>query len=120
MQQQSRPLRPAPAVLRYPESADTFARNAWAALVAARPRELLDILKESSNETLHVDVRFYGGGSGASAPSASPAFLRGVCEALRANIAETLLVHLITEQGGKEIQHEEYEDILSGPVGRAQ
>ena len=39
---------------------------------------------------------------------------------LRANIAETLLVHLITEQGGKEIQHEEYEDILSGPVGRAQ
>src|ERR1035441_858673 len=41
-------------------------------------------------------------------------------EALRANIAETLLVHSITEQGGKEIQHEEYEDILSGPVGRAQ
>src|ERR1017187_7213934 len=40
--------------------------------------------------------------------------------ALRANIAETLLVHSITEQGGKEIQHEEYEDILSGPVGRAQ
>src|ERR1017187_7394109 len=39
---------------------------------------------------------------------------------LRANIAETLLVHSITEQGGKEIQHEEYEDILSGPVGRAQ
>ena len=39
---------------------------------------------------------------------------------LRANIAETLLVPLITEQGGKEIQHEEYEDILSGPVGRAQ
>jgi hypothetical protein len=29
--------------------------------------------------------------------------------ALRANIAETLLVPLITEQGGKEIQHEEYE-----------
>ena len=45
-----------------------------------------------------------------------------VCKitALRANIAETLLVHSITEQGGKEIQHEEYEDILSGPVGRAQ
>ena len=40
--------------------------------------------------------------------------------ALRANIAETLLVHSIREQGGKEIQHEEYEDILSGPVGRAQ
>ena len=39
---------------------------------------------------------------------------------LRANIAETLLLPLITEQGGKEIQHEEYEDILSGPVGRAQ
>jgi transposase len=39
---------------------------------------------------------------------------------LRANIAETLLVPLITEQGGKEIQHEEYEDILSCPVGRAQ
>jgi hypothetical protein len=39
---------------------------------------------------------------------------------LRVNIAETLLVPLITEQGGKEIQHEEYEDILSGPVGRAQ
>ena len=39
---------------------------------------------------------------------------------LRANIAETLLVPLITEQGGKEIQHEEYEDILSGPAGRAQ
>ena len=38
---------------------------------------------------------------------------------LRANIAETLLVHSITEQGGKEIQHEEYEDILSGPVGGA-
>src|ERR1039458_3292912 len=39
---------------------------------------------------------------------------------LRANIAETLLVSLITEQGGKEIQHEEHEDILSGPVRRAQ
>jgi hypothetical protein len=39
---------------------------------------------------------------------------------LRANIAETLLVSLITEQGGKEIQHEEHEDILSGPVGRVQ
>jgi hypothetical protein len=39
---------------------------------------------------------------------------------LRANIAETLLVSLITEQGGKEIQHEEHEDILSGPVRGAQ
>jgi hypothetical protein len=39
---------------------------------------------------------------------------------LRANITETLLVPLITEQVGKEIQLEEYEDILSGPVGRAQ
>src|ERR1017187_1130632 len=39
---------------------------------------------------------------------------------LRANIAETLLVHSITEQGGKEIHHEEYEDILSGPVGRSE
>jgi hypothetical protein len=27
---------------------------------------------------------------------------------------------LITEQDGKEIQHEEYEDILSGHVGGAQ
>jgi hypothetical protein len=44
----------------------------------------------------------------------------GQVRPLRANIAETLLVPLITEQGGKEIQHEEYEDILSGPVGRAQ
>jgi transposase len=41
-------------------------------------------------------------------------------ESLRANIAETLLVSIITEQGGKEIQHEEHEDILSGPVRRAQ
>src|ERR1019366_6116257 len=32
-------------------------------------------------------------------------------------MAETLLVPLITEQGGKDIQHEEYEDILSGAVG---
>jgi len=40
--------------------------------------------------------------------------------ALRANIAETLLVPLITEQGGNGIQHEEHEDILSGPVGRVQ
>ena len=39
---------------------------------------------------------------------------------LRASIAETLLVLLIKEQGGKEIQHEEHEDILSGPVRRAQ
>src|ERR1019366_9806394 len=39
---------------------------------------------------------------------------------LRANMAETLLVPLITEQGGKDIQHEEYEDILSGAVGRSQ
>src|ERR1035437_1163842 len=38
---------------------------------------------------------------------------------LCANIAETLLVPLITEQGGKEIQHEEHEDILSGPGRRA-
>ena len=37
-----------------------------------------------------------------------------------ANIAETLLVPLITEQGGKEIQHEEHEDILFGPSRRAQ
>ena len=44
----------------------------------------------------------------------------GTRAALRANIAETLLVHSITEQGGKEIQHEEHEDILSGPVRRAQ
>src|SRR5207248_8211141 len=39
---------------------------------------------------------------------------------LRANIAETLLVPLIKEQGGKEIQHEEHEDILVGPGFRAQ
>ena len=39
---------------------------------------------------------------------------------LRANMAETLLAPLITEQGGKDIQHEEYEDIRSGAVGRAQ
>jgi hypothetical protein len=39
---------------------------------------------------------------------------------LRANIAETLLGSLITEQGGKEIQHEKHEDILSGPVRKAQ
>jgi hypothetical protein len=58
-----------------------------------------------------------------------PASLGGGCEVhlaplgrdtLRANIAETLLVPLITELGGKEFQHEEYEDILSGPVGTAQ
>ena len=36
--------------------------------------------QERVYETLHVDVRFYGGGYGASAPSASSAFLRGVCE----------------------------------------
>jgi hypothetical protein len=41
-------------------------------------------------------------------------------DTLRANIAETLLVPLITEQGGKDIQHEEHEDILSGPGRRAQ
>jgi hypothetical protein len=41
-------------------------------------------------------------------------------EALRANIAETLLASLITEQGGKDIQHEEHEDILFGPGRRAQ
>src|ERR1022692_2443404 len=35
-------------------------------------------------------------------------------------MAETLLVPLITEQGGKDIQHEEYEDIPSGAVGRTQ
>jgi hypothetical protein len=40
--------------------------------------------------------------------------------ALRANIAETLLASLITEQGGKDIQHEEHEDILFGPGRRAQ
>ena len=39
---------------------------------------------------------------------------------LRANIAETLLVPLITEQGGKEIQHEEHEDIFSSLGCRAQ
>src|ERR1035441_9632300 len=44
----------------------------------------------------------------------------GLSIALRANIAETLLVSLITEQGGKGIQHEEQEDILSRPVRRAQ
>jgi hypothetical protein len=41
-------------------------------------------------------------------------------KALRANIAETLLVPLITEQGGKEIQHEEHEDIFSSLGCRAQ
>ena len=51
---------------------------------------------------------------------AACARIRAVAEALRANMAETLLVPLITEQGGKDIQHEEYEDILSGAVGRAQ
>jgi hypothetical protein len=40
--------------------------------------------------------------------------------ALRANIAETLLASLITEQGGKDIQHEEHKDILFGPGRRAQ
>ena len=39
---------------------------------------------------------------------------------LRANITETLLVLLIKEQGGKEIQHEEREGILSGPGCSAQ
>src|SRR5260370_1477642 len=39
---------------------------------------------------------------------------------LRANIAETLLASLITEQGGKDIQHEEHEEILFGPRRRAQ
>ncbi|HWJ47775.1 MAG TPA: hypothetical protein VNS62_08990, partial [Candidatus Udaeobacter sp.] len=39
-------------------------------------------------------------------------------EALRANIAETLLVPLIKEQGGKEIQHEKRENIFAGPVRR--
>src|ERR1017187_2052710 len=38
---------------------------------------------------------------------------------LRANIAETLLVPLITEQGGKEIQHEEHENIFSSLGCRA-
>jgi len=46
--------------------------------------------------------------------------LRDIEASLRANIAETLLVPLITEQGGNGIQHEEHEDILSGPVGRVQ
>jgi hypothetical protein len=41
-------------------------------------------------------------------------------EPLRANIAETLLASLITEQGGKDIQHEEHEDIFFGPDRRAQ
>jgi retron-type reverse transcriptase len=45
---------------------------------------------------------------------------RGTPQALRANIAETLLASLITEQGGKDIQHEEHEDILFGPGRRAQ
>jgi transposase len=44
----------------------------------------------------------------------------GTLLALRANIAETLLASLITEQGGKDIQHEEHEDILFGPGRRAQ
>ena len=57
-------------------------------------------------------------GRPASAPAALPPRARR--RTLRANIAETLLVPLITEQGGKDIQHEEYEDILSGAVGRAQ
>jgi hypothetical protein len=38
--------------------------------------------------------------------------------ALRANMAETLLVPLIRVQGGKEIQHEKREDIFAGPVRR--
>ena len=40
-------------------------------------------------------------------------------KALRANIAETLLVPLITEQGEKGIQHEEQESLRSGPCGFA-
>jgi hypothetical protein len=38
--------------------------------------------------------------------------------ALRANIAETLLVPLIRVQGGKEIQHEKRENIFAGLVRR--
>uniref|UniRef100_Q020I7 Uncharacterized protein n=1 Tax=Solibacter usitatus (strain Ellin6076) TaxID=234267 RepID=Q020I7_SOLUE len=41
-------------------------------------------------------------------------------QTLRANITETLLASLITEQDGKEIQHEEHEDILFGPGRREQ
>ena len=44
------------------------------------------------------------------------AALRG--DALRANIAETLLVPLIRVQGGKEIQHEKHEDKVADPVRR--
>ena len=46
--------------------------------------------------------------------------VHAIADTLRANIADTLLVPLITEHGGKEIQHEEHEDILSGPGRRAQ
>jgi hypothetical protein len=49
-----------------------------------------------------------------------PAHAEQMRLSLRANIAETLLVPLITEQGGKEIQREEHEDILSGLGRRAQ
>ena len=35
---------------------------------------------------------------------------------LRANIAETLLAPLITEQGEKDIQHEEYEEDYRRPA----
>ena len=37
-------------------------------------------------------------------------------QSLRANIAETLLAPLITEQGEKDIQHEEYEDDCRRPA----
>ena len=57
---------------------------------------------------------------GRSAPFSWINVHNGLRETLRANIAETLLASLITEQGGKDIQHEEHEDILFGPGRRAQ
>jgi hypothetical protein len=52
--------------------------------------------------------------------AAPPGARRLFPASLRANIAETLLASLNTEQGGKDIQHEEHEDILFGPGRRAQ
>jgi hypothetical protein len=49
-----------------------------------------------------------------------PCYVLLMLSPLRANIAETLLASLITEQGGKDIQHEEHEDILFGLGRRAQ
>jgi hypothetical protein len=60
----------------------------------------------------HGTLNLTGGGFyGADLPA-------GATPALRANMAETLLVPLIRVQGGKEIQHEKREDIFAGPVRR--